>query len=715
MKRTLFFIVYVLASLTMSAQEELPVVDIQNSGCLNETRGTDSQRVPTIVLTKEGSALSVQLLNYEENCCTDDFGVIANVSGGSDGAPCSVSIIVAPSAEYDCNCICPYNVSFTLRDLEANTFYLKCWWYEGVVELTEVQSYQATYGGSFYSYYPFLKEGKTWNYQECYHNVWDNQQWTKEVSYVINGTTEIDGKIYYKMYRISEDGNNYYCALREEDRKVWLYTSNEGDHLLYDFGMSVGDSYKPTYEPFLFQLTSIKPMRFHDDQLLNVFFYDMYDRYDPTESPINFAPVPIIEGVGCENGWNIVEFYADQPTNGIIYGERFLSCYEDGKCIFTADDFNNLTADINIAYRPFVEDGKVWKVGDITSGNPAQCVEYYYFVGDTIIDGRICKSMMCQRYVSPDFHSQQPSLNYVGAWYEEDKKVYFCDATSNQFKLMYDFSVEANATLQIDNQLYVVGSRQTGGISGFKGVYRDVRLWADGESIYSVPWLEGVGGTDRPTTNVYPGYVDPLWALMSCTVGDEVIYLSEGWEDGATPGGIKERQRFDFTHTIKIKPKAPIKWTGARATPPATIAGEDACVPTIAGEDARVPAEEGQTLYGEYNAKQLDINLDPLDDEYLVRIADETDKTVYEKAVNAGCIVALNIDISAYAEGRYTVTVENSRETFTGEFETLTTGIEENVKNEKLRNGSIYNLQGQRIGFLQKGLNIVNGRKVYIK
>ena len=87
MKRTLFFIVYVLASLTMSAQEELPVVDIQNSGCLNETRGTDSQRVPTIVLTKEGSALSVQLLNYEENCCTDDFGVIANVSGGSDGAP----------------------------------------------------------------------------------------------------------------------------------------------------------------------------------------------------------------------------------------------------------------------------------------------------------------------------------------------------------------------------------------------------------------------------------------------------------------------------------------------------------------------------------------------------------------------------------------------------------------------------------------------------
>ena len=340
MKRTLFFIVYVLASLTMSAQEELPVVDLQNSGCLNETRGTDSQRVPTIVLTKEGSALSVQLLNYEENCCTDDFGVIANVSGGSDGAPCSVSIIVAPSAEYDCHCICPYNVSFTLRDLEANTFYLKCWWYEGGVELTEGQSYQATYGGSFYSYHSFLKEGKTWNYQEYYHNLWDDEQWTKDVSYVINGTTEIDGKTYYKMYRISEEGSKYYCALREEDRKVWQYTSDDGDQLLYDFGMSVGDSYTPSDEPIRYQLTAIKPMRFQYYQLLNVLHYDVSGQDDPTEPYEYIGPEQIVEGVGCRKGWNFMELYALVPYNGILHGENFLSCYEDGKCIFTADDFN---------------------------------------------------------------------------------------------------------------------------------------------------------------------------------------------------------------------------------------------------------------------------------------------------------------------------------------------------------------------------------------
>ena len=46
---------------------------------------------------------------------------------------------------------------------------------------------------------------------------------------------------------------------------------------------------------------------------------------------------------------------------------------------------------------------------------------------------------------------------------------------------------------------------------------------------------------------------------------------------------------------------------------------------------------------------------------------------------------------------------------------TETTGIEENVKIEKLKNASIYNLQGQRIETLQKGLNIVDGKKVWVR
>ena len=349
-----------------------------------------------------------------------------------------------------------------------------------------------------------------------------------------------------------------------------------------------------------------------------------------------------------------------------------------------------------MAYRPMIEEGKVWKVGALNSGNPAQWVEYYYFDGDTIIDGKTCKQMMSQRYVNPvyaesNYISQDNALSYVGAWYEEDQKVYEYDTTSNQFKLMYDFSANAYDTLLIDNGPYVIGPKQTGGIRGFKGVYRAVFPCSGVDSnrsdFWFARWLEGVGGINGPMTNVIDGQLaDPAWFLMSCTVGDEVIYLNDEFEDGATPETSNApKSRFDFTHIVKDKPKAP-KRRGAE-----------------------------QSLYGEYTDMQLAINLDPLDEAYLVRITNEAGKVVYEKAINAGNIVALNIDISAYPKGRYSITVENSHESFTGQFDTKATGIVE-VKSKKVepRDG-IYNLQGQRISYLQKGLNIVNGRKVMVK
>ena len=342
-------------------------------------------------------------------------------------------------------------------------------------------------------------------------------------------------------------------------------------------------------------------------------------------------------------------------------------------------------------YRPFVEEGKVWKVGAVGSGNPAQLVDYYYFDGDTIINGKTCKQMMCQRYVTPDFAkfiniSQDHIISYVGAWYEENKKVYFYNTTDQQFKMMYDFSVNADDTLQINNQSYAIGSKQTGGLKGFKGVYREVWECGDEERIYRcAPWMEGVGIVyGPPTLNVLNvELADPMWFLMSCTVGDEVIYLNDEYEDGATPAGA--RKRFDFTHTIKTKPKA------------------------------RNRSGENQSLYGEYNDQQLGINLNPLDDAYLVSITDDTGKVVYEKSINAGSIVGLNIDISAYAKGHYTVTVENSNETFTGEFDAQTTGIRDVRWKKEDGRSIIYNLQGQRLHSLQKGLNIVNGQKVFVK
>ncbi|MCR5316116.1 MAG: DUF3244 domain-containing protein [Bacteroidaceae bacterium] len=375
---------------------------------------------------------------------------------------------------------------------------------------------------------------------------------------------------------------------------------------------------------------------------------------------------------------------SEQSTGVILFMGQYMGNHPEGKEDPT-DEF----------YRPFVEEGKVWKVGTI-SGNPVQIVDYYYFDGDTIIDGKTCKQMMCQRFVGPDYSNEywtpKPFLSKVGAWYEEDKKVYFYDEIIQSMRLMYDFSLAANDTLQFLtgwSSPFVIGPKQTGGIKGFKGVYRDIVMCADeGQNIHSTFWLEGVGDINGPTRiPIDPILDDPVPEfLMSCVVGDEVIYLNDEYEDGTIPEGEEaKKRRFDFNHTIKTQPKAPER----RA--------------------------EAVSLYGEYNDQLLDINLNPLDEAYLVRITDNAGKVVYEKVVNASTIVALNIDISKYPEGQYTITIDNSKETFNGVFDTTTTGIAEIVNGKSSNSKSIYNLQGQRINAPQRGINIVDGKKIFVK
>ena len=338
-------------------------------------------------------------------------------------------------------------------------------------------------------------------------------------------------------------------------------------------------------------------------------------------------------------------------------------------------------------YRPFVEEGKVWKVrgsGISPSGYPMESsIEYCYFDGDTIIGGQTCKQMKC-------ITNNNPSPLYIGAWYEQDKKVYFAGNNIEQedmavyfagdrpqFELFYDFTLSSYDIMPNPDGHISVVYKWTGIYPGFKG-----SCYTFGQE----RWYEGVGSTSWPYVNHPYYYVGGAsGVLLACSVGDEVIYYNSEEEDPYGMGA--ETRRFDFTHTIKIQPKAPKKKVAEKL------------------------------LYGEYNAQQLDINLDPLDETYLVRITDKTGKAVYEKTINAGNIVGLNIDISAYTKGLYTVTMENSQESFTGEFNSNTTGIEE-VRSKRLEpsNHYIYNLQGQRLSDKPaKGLYIQNGKKVAVK
>ena len=563
----------------------------------------------------------------------------------------------------------------------------------------------------------YFPEGTKWTeirldtlkYDSWYSKVGD--EWVpnfETIEYYVQGNCPDRDWIYKKVYTNGPEWTDSLTLMIQEAHdsvlvSVLVHDYDGKSYVLwpgeaYQFDWSVGKGLY--YENILMQnTTSISPHQYN---------YGIVDEIKEGNfggvKPLKYVDLNgrrIIQGIGITE-WNNGEclFGPPDPYSALqqyesyhweSYPERhyrsMLVHFErNGEVLY------DVWPEKGVTYRPLVEEGKVWKVGASTTivDNSVQVVDYYYFDGDTIIGGKTCKQMMCQRYVSPNYSDEywtpRPSLTKVGAWYEEDKKVYFYEEILHFMRMKYDFSLGANDTLQLfdTNSIFILGPKQTGGIKGFKGVYREVMLCDDeGQTFDMATWLEGVGGLMGPIRDDYNDSGDRASFLMSCTVGDEVIYLNDEHEDGATPEGAR-KNRFDFTHTIKTKPKAPRR-------------------------------SENLSLYGEYNDMKLGINLNPLDDAYQVRITDESGKVVYDKAINAGNIVGLNIDISAYAKGRYTVTVENSEESFTGEFNAQATGIEAIINNKVEIRPSIYNLQGQRLSSLQKGLNIVNGQKIFVK
>ena len=207
-------------------------------------------------------------------------------------------------------------------------------------------------------------------------------------------------------------------------------------------------------------------------------------------------------------------------------------------------------------------------------------------------------------------------------------------------------------------------------------------------------WLEGVGSANRPDINLDCDLMHLYTVLMSCTVGDEVIYLNDSYEDGVSPDANVPKRRIDFTHTVKVKPKAPVR---------------------------KNTDETENTLTGDYSDRLLNIDLGKLNNDYSMVIKNQNDSVVYVKSVRANEIVALSIDISDYTDGDYTINIENADEVFSGVFTIEPTAIQD-VASDSNEYGLqtkdvIYELTGRPVSKdrLSRGIYIQNGKKVLVR
>ena len=470
MKRTLLFISCLLASVTMLAQDSLAVEDIQNSGCLRMARGEESEPLPTIILTKEGSVLSVQLLNYESNCSTSDFNVTSTVNDGKDGDPLSISINVVPCLAGDDfeDCLCPYNLSFMVHDVEDNSFYLSCWWYKGMVELTEGEPMVLEYKVE-----DVTIDGMSFRLLKVMHKAMLKDWTTVEKELLIPSEVNYDGEVYTVM-AVSKDAfwhldqatkvtvpktvrsmDLYYDnaiwanPFRECKSLEWievedgcpLFSSVEGVLFSKDKTMLLGYPIASPRETYTVPegVTNIRSGAFHYNMCLQKLVipeevtYLGWHLFNDMKSLKELYIRGVIEP-GCMS-----DLFDGMNTKAAVYVQP--SEVEKYKAIYKGPVYPLAGGETDdSAYIPFVELGKVWHMVS-HSGYTKSSLHFirYKMTEEVERDGRT----YTHTYL---FEDELATRQDIGLFREENRRVYKYDENTGKEIMLYDFSLKEGDT-----------------------------------------------------------------------------------------------------------------------------------------------------------------------------------------------------------------------------------------------------------------------------
>jgi hypothetical protein len=169
-----------------------------------------------------------------------------------------------------------------------------------------------------------LVEGKKWAYS---HHRWmvddEHSHVVTQVTYTLHGDTVIDGRSYKKLYQQEEEAAPVYSmALREETRTVYCYWRNQETRCI-EFNPSC---FSPDFmEPYLSDAT---------DEI-DVVTVNGRSFVRHNYSAPQWDSLIAVEGIGYEQLGILGMHFAITPNDYLMFD----SCYEDGECIFTEEDF----------------------------------------------------------------------------------------------------------------------------------------------------------------------------------------------------------------------------------------------------------------------------------------------------------------------------------------------------------------------------------------
>ena len=207
-----------------------------------------------------------------------------------------------------------------------------------------------------YEYKPLLTDGKCWKVKKYYYL--SPEVGVSYITYTVVGDTLI-GKRVCKKIKIENVGESTPDPIMhvayEDNQKVYEINDSGKETMLFDFNIHKGD--------VLMEGISVE----NEDYIV----VDGIERRRLTISAASDydGTTYWVEGIGTNNGWFIG--YTEHP---ISVGLALVECSENGKIIFTADDFKQTNKISNIKYQPVAHD-KYYTLDGRTLGSDVKALK----------------------------------------------------------------------------------------------------------------------------------------------------------------------------------------------------------------------------------------------------------------------------------------------------------------------------------------------------
>lgn len=280
--------------------------------------------------------------------------------------------------------------------------------------------------------------------------------------------------------------------LRQEGKQIY-YLSGSREILLYDFNLTVGESFKSAIYPdfsYISRLDSIRDTTVNNSAR-KIYYLTEYPESDPAKTQKEVW----IEGIGSISDGLLRQTMLGLTTNN--WQEYQLMCFHQNETLVYQS--KRYVTDSNLHgnnLQTLVSTGKLWStmMGPVVGCSSFFCSSYYTkFEGDTLVDGiHYMKALRCE--------DQQMQKWTTQGFIREDsnKKIFYRDKIANEECLLYDFGCKRGEILHLGCGCigdYLIDSIVT---KVADGVSRKHFYLHNLNNFYyksKEEWIEGIGST----------------------------------------------------------------------------------------------------------------------------------------------------------------------------------------------------------------------------